>query len=157
MSRVLVKVEHPCWVILKWPETILLNSELLSMYILLAKHTYFITLEENFPKWYFTDKTSLSLRIIPILLQNYWETQIGFMQIKLFLFFILYTFFIVSVLAQLVKNPPAVQETLVRFLGQEDPLVPTPVFLGFPGGSAGKESACNAGKPGFNSWTGKTP
>ena len=27
-----------------------------------------------------------------------------------------------SLIAQLVKNPPAVQETLVRFLGQEDPL-----------------------------------
>ena len=26
--------------------------------------------------------------------------------------------------------------------------LPTPVFLGFPGGSAGKESACNAGDPG---------
>ena len=25
-------------------------------------------------------------------------------------------------LAQLVRNPPAVQETLVQFLGQEDPL-----------------------------------
>ena len=25
--------------------------------------------------------------------------------------------------------------------------LPTPVFLGFPGGSAGKESACNAGDP----------
>ena len=39
------------------------------------------------------------------------------------------------------------QETLVRFLGQEDPLerIPTPVFLGFPGGSDGKESVCNAG------------
>ena len=41
------------------------------------------------------------------------------------------------------------QETPVRFLGWEDPLekgrVPTPVFLGFPCGSAGKESACNLG------------
>ena len=40
------------------------------------------------------------------------------------------------------------QETLVRFLGPEDPRrrdrLPTPVFWGFPGGSAGKESACNA-------------
>ena len=27
-----------------------------------------------------------------------------------------------SLVAQLVKNPPAEQETLVRFLGQEDPL-----------------------------------
>ena len=26
-----------------------------------------------------------------------------------------------SLVAQLVENPPAVQETLVRFLGQEDP------------------------------------
>ena len=27
-----------------------------------------------------------------------------------------------SLIAQLVKNPPAMQEYLVRFLGQEDPL-----------------------------------
>ena len=27
-----------------------------------------------------------------------------------------------SLEAQLVKNPPAIQETLVQFLGQEDPL-----------------------------------
>ena len=48
-------------------------------------------------------------------------------------------------LAQLVKNLPAMQETPIRFLGQEDLLerdkLPTPVFLGFPCGSAGKESA----------------
>ena len=54
-----------------------------------------------------------------------------------------------SLVAQLVKNVPAMQETLVQFLGQEDPLekgrLPTPVFLGFPGGSDGKDSACNAG------------
>ena len=41
------------------------------------------------------------------------------------------------------------QETPIRFLGQEDPLeksrLPTPVFLGFPGGSDGKEFACNMG------------
>ena len=30
--------------------------------------------------------------------------------------------FIPSLVAQLVKNPPAMQETLVRFLGLEDPL-----------------------------------
>ena len=28
----------------------------------------------------------------------------------------------VNMVAQLVKNPPAMQETLVRFLGWEDPL-----------------------------------
>ena len=27
-----------------------------------------------------------------------------------------------SLIVQLVKNPPAIQETLVQFLGQEDPL-----------------------------------
>ena len=30
--------------------------------------------------------------------------------------------FLASLIAQLVKNPPAMQETLVRFLGREDPL-----------------------------------
>ena len=37
-----------------------------------------------------------------------------------------------SLRAQLVKNPPAMQETPVQFLGWEDPLekerIPTPVF-----------------------------
>ena len=28
----------------------------------------------------------------------------------------------VSLMAQVVKNPPAMQETWIRFLGQEDPL-----------------------------------
>ena len=34
-----------------------------------------------------------------------------------------------SLITQLVKNLPAIQETLVRFLGQENT---TPVFLGLP-------------------------
>ena len=56
-----------------------------------------------------------------------------------------------SLIAQLVKNWPAIQETPVRFLGRQDLLekgrhrLPIPVFSGFPCGSAGKESACNAG------------
>ena len=54
-----------------------------------------------------------------------------------------------SLVAQLVKNPPAMQETPVQFLGQKihcrRDRLPTPVFLGFPGGSAGKESACSSG------------
>ena len=54
--------------------------------------------------------------------------------------------------AQLVKNPPAMQETLVQFPSSiwEDPLKKgratlTPVFLGFTGGSGGNESTCNGG------------
>ena len=53
------------------------------------------------------------------------------------------------------------QETPVRFLGQEDLLekgrVPTPVCLGFPCGSAGKESACNAGDLGLIPGLGRSP
>ena len=52
-------------------------------------------------------------------------------------------------LAQLVKNPPAMQEILIQFLHWEDrwrrDRLLTPVFLGFPCSSAGKESSCNAG------------
>ena len=54
-----------------------------------------------------------------------------------------------SLVAQLVKNPPAMQETPLQFLDLEDPLENSysthSSILGFPGGSAGKESACNAG------------
>ena len=45
------------------------------------------------------------------------------------------------------------QETLVQFLGGKIPWKrdrpPTPLFLGFPCGSAGKESTCNAGNLGL--------
>ena len=52
-----------------------------------------------------------------------------------------------SLVAQLVKNWPAMQETLVQFLVGKIPWrrdrLPTPIFLGFPGGSDGTESTCN--------------
>ena len=62
--------------------------------------------------------------------------------------------------AQLVKNPPAMQETLVWFWVGKIPWkrnrLPTPVFMGFPGGVDGKVSACNAGDlvsiPGLIPW-----
>ena len=67
----------------------------------------------------------------------------------------------ISLIAQLVKNPPAMQETPVQFLGREDPWrrdrLPTPVFFGFPCGSVGKESACNVGDLGPNSGLGWYP
>ena len=47
-----------------------------------------------------------------------------------------------SLIVQLIKNLPAIQETPVRFLGGKIPWrrdrLPTPVFLGFPDSSAGK-------------------
>ena len=64
-------------------------------------------------------------------------------------------------MAQLVKNLSAMQETPVRFLGQEDPWrrdrLSTPVFLGFLYGSAGKESACNVGDLGLIPGLGRSP
>ena len=36
-------------------------------------------------------------------------------------------------------------------------MLPTPIFLGFPGGSAGKESACNAGELGLIPGLGRSP
>jgi len=54
-----------------------------------------------------------------------------------------------SLISQLVKNLPAIPETLVQFLGWEDLLEKGQAthssILGLPFGSAGKESACNAG------------
>ena len=53
----------------------------------------------------------------------------------------------IQLVAQLVKNPPAVQDTLVQTAWSErssgEERLPTPVFLGSPGGSAGKESTSN--------------
>ena len=53
------------------------------------------------------------------------------------------------------------QEILVQFLGQEDPWrrdrLPIPVFLDFPCGSAGKESACHAGDLDSNSGLRRSP
>ena len=59
-----------------------------------------------------------------------------------------------SLIAQLVKNLPAMLETPVQFLGMEDPLekryplsaIRSSILgLPVPCGLAGKESACNAG------------
>ena len=58
-----------------------------------------------------------------------------------------------SLIAQLVKNLPVMQETLVQFLVKKicwrRDRLPTAVFLGFPCGSAGEEFTCNAGDLGL--------
>ena len=63
--------------------------------------------------------------------------------------------------AQLVKKCLQCRRPSVRFLGPEDPLkkgqATTLVFLGFPCGSAGKQSSCNAGDLRFDIWVGKIP
>ena len=67
-----------------------------------------------------------------------------------------------SLVAQLIKNLLAMQETPVGFLGWKVPWrrekLPIPIFLGFPGGADGKESTCNAGDLGLISGlVGKIP
>ena len=55
------------------------------------------------------------------------------------------------------------QQTVIQFLGQIRKIcwrrdrLPTPVFLGFPCGSAGKESTCNAGDLGWILGLGRSP
>ena len=64
-------------------------------------------------------------------------------------------------MAQLVKNSPAMQETPVRFLCWEDLLEKGQAthssILGLPCGSAGQESACNAGDLGSIPGLGRSP
>ena len=57
-------------------------------------------------------------------------------------------------MAQVVKNPPAMQATLVQFQGRKDPLekgqdTNSSIVGSFPGGSVGKESACIVGDLGL--------
>ena len=65
------------------------------------------------------------------------------------------------VIAQLVKNPPATQETPVQFLGREDPLekgkATHSTILELPCGSAGKESSYNAWDLGSIPGLGRSP
>ena len=64
-------------------------------------------------------------------------------------------------LTQLVKNPLAVQETLVQFLDWEDPLekgwATHSCILGFPWWLSGKESDWQYRRHGFNPWVREIP
>ena len=66
-----------------------------------------------------------------------------------------------SLVAQLAKNPPAMQETLVDSWVGKIPCrldrLPTSVFLGFPGDLDDKESVCRAGDLGSISGLKRSP
>ena len=66
-----------------------------------------------------------------------------------------------SLIVQLVKNPPAVQETPVRFLGREDLLEKGEAIhssiLWLPLGLSWQRIHLQCGRPGFDSWVGKIP
>ena len=69
--------------------------------------------------------------------------------------------FITLGIAQLVKNPPAMQETTVQFwiwkIHRTRDRLLTPVFLVFPCGSDGKESTYNTGDLGSIPGLGRSP
>ena len=64
-------------------------------------------------------------------------------------------------MAQLVKDPPAMQETPVRFLGWEESLgkgqATLSSILGLPCGSADKESASSVGDQDWIPGLGRSP
>ena len=75
--------------------------------------------------------------------------------------FLIDLYLVKNICLHVVKNPFAVQEIQFNsWLGQiywRRIRLPTPVFLGFPGGLAGKESACNAGDLGLIPELGRSP
>ena len=66
-----------------------------------------------------------------------------------------------SLIAQLVKNPPAMQRpwfnSWVEKIRWRKDRLPTPGFLSFPCGSAGKDSTCNVGNLGSIPGLGRSP
>ena len=74
------------------------------------------------------------------------------------LYILMLHMFIFVVTAQLVKNLPAVQvdSWVWKILWRRDRL-PTPVCLGFPCSSAGKEFACSVGDLGLIPGLGRSP
>ena len=66
-----------------------------------------------------------------------------------------------SLVAQLVKNPPAMQETWVQSLVWEDPLEKGKAthssILGLPWWLSWYRIRLQFGRPGFNPWVGKMP
>ena len=66
-----------------------------------------------------------------------------------------------SLVAQLVKNPPAKQETLFQFLGQDDPLEKGEAthssVLGLPCWLRWERIHLQCRRPGLDSWVGKIP
>ena len=78
------------------------------------------------------------------------------------LFNMLSRFVRASLIAQLIENPPAMQNTLVQFPGlgrssEEGIGYPLQYCWAFFYGSAGKESNLQYRRPGFSPWVGKIP
>ena len=62
-----------------------------------------------------------------------------------------------ALIAQLVKNPPAVQDFWVEKIPWRRDRLPTPVFMGSPDDAGGKESACSVEDLGSIPGWGRSP
>ena len=66
-----------------------------------------------------------------------------------------------SLIAQLVKTPPAIRrpsfDSMIRKICWRRDRLPSPIFLGFLYGSAGRESTCNVGDLGMIPGLGRSP
>ena len=60
-------------------------------------------------------------------------------------------------MASAQQEPPVMRETPVRLIPWRRDGLPTPIFLGIPGGSDGNESTCNAGDLGSIPGLGRCP
>ena len=93
-----------------------------------------------YPTWSFLSFLNMYINVchkIGVILRDYWA----------------------SLIAQLVKNLPAMQETLVWFLGGEDPLekgnATHSSILGLPWWLSWLKICLQCGRPGFDRWVGK--
>ena len=96
------------------------------------------------------NKNKVSVRILSFTSLSVFKVKVDS---KIFFFYVTHVY-CASLVAQSVKNLPAMQETQVRSLDQEDPLKkwqPTPVFL--PGESHGQRRLAGYSSWGRKSWT----
>ena len=111
-----------------------------------------VSFGDLFKKNYFEKKMYLCLFLVTMYDGCVWK--------KIILNLIFIYIVAASLIAQLVKNPPVMQETpvntWVRKMCWRRDRLPTPVFLGFPSCSVGKESTCNVGDLGSTPGLGRS-
>ena len=86
------------------------------------------------------------------------QTQLSTQKYIYINMYILINYKVTSHIPQLVKNPPTIRfDSWISKIHWRRDRLPTPVYLGFPCGSAGKASACNAGDLGWIPGLGRSP
>ena len=116
-----------------------------------------------FQKYMITSLFSINIRdfFFPFgIIFLYWHLQLHWKHTFSLLCWV-FILFLASLIAQLVKNPPEMQKTLVQFLGWEDLLEKEKAthssILGLPLWLSWWRICLQSVKPGFNPWVGKIP